>query len=334
MVRIAGGLPQDEFERRPRMYTNINSSSPLKHDSPMLDGAMRLARRGQPMIVTPFTLAGAMAPVTHRRRRRAADGGGAGCHRAPAGDPSRCRRCVYRLVHLERRHEVRRTGLRHAGIHPRHADVRPDGALLQPAAPRLQRLRLPTRRTHRRRGRASTRSGPACSPAHERRLSRRRLARRRPYRLLREVRHGLRDAAADPCTTSSPPHRHLTGRPRRRRHRAVGPHGHFFGAEHTQARYTTAFYAPFLSDWRNYEAWDRGRRGPDTEQRANHIWKAILAEFEPPPMDRRHPRRARRLRRPPQGRGRRSHRLLTRPAAREPSLAKLGQETVTCDPMN
>jgi trimethylamine:corrinoid methyltransferase-like protein len=49
---------------RPRMYTNINSVSPLKHDFPMLDGSMRLARRGQPVVVTPFTLAGAMAPVT------------------------------------------------------------------------------------------------------------------------------------------------------------------------------------------------------------------------------------------------------------------------------
>lgn len=46
------------------MYTNINSVSPLKHDYPMLDGAMRLAKRGQPVVVTPFTLAGAMAPVT------------------------------------------------------------------------------------------------------------------------------------------------------------------------------------------------------------------------------------------------------------------------------
>ena len=64
MVRIAGGLSHDEFDAAPRMYTNINSSSPLKHDWPMLDGAMRLARRGQPTIVTPFTLAGAMAPVT------------------------------------------------------------------------------------------------------------------------------------------------------------------------------------------------------------------------------------------------------------------------------
>ena len=46
------------------MYTNINSTSPLKHDEPMLDGWMRLARRNQGLIVTPFTLAGAMAPVT------------------------------------------------------------------------------------------------------------------------------------------------------------------------------------------------------------------------------------------------------------------------------
>ena len=35
-----------------------------KHDYPMLDGTIRLARRGQPIVVTPFTLAGAMAPVT------------------------------------------------------------------------------------------------------------------------------------------------------------------------------------------------------------------------------------------------------------------------------
>ncbi|TMV83362.1 methyltransferase, partial [Thioclava sp. BHET1] len=64
MTRLAAGLTHEEFDAKPRMYTNINSVSPLKHDFPMLDGAMRLARRGQPVIVTPFTLAGAMAPVT------------------------------------------------------------------------------------------------------------------------------------------------------------------------------------------------------------------------------------------------------------------------------
>jgi trimethylamine--corrinoid protein Co-methyltransferase len=64
MVRIAGGLTHEEFDASPRMFTNINSTSPLKVDYNMLDGPMRLARRGQPTIVTPFTLAGAMAPVT------------------------------------------------------------------------------------------------------------------------------------------------------------------------------------------------------------------------------------------------------------------------------
>ncbi len=106
MVRIAGGLTQDEFDAKPRMYTNINSISPLKHDYPMLDGAMRLARRGQPVIVTPFTLAGAMAPVTMVGR-------GGAVHRRGAGRRSRCSNHQSGLplrdrhLHLERRHEDR-----------------------------------------------------------------------------------------------------------------------------------------------------------------------------------------------------------------------------------
>ena len=64
MVRLACGLTEDEFASRPYMYTNINSTSPLKHDQPMIDGCLRLIRRGQAVIVSPFTLAGAMAPVT------------------------------------------------------------------------------------------------------------------------------------------------------------------------------------------------------------------------------------------------------------------------------
>ena len=66
--------------------------------------------------------------------------------------------------------------------------------------------------------------------------------------------------------------------------REVGPHNHFFGAEHTQSRYKTAFYTPFLSDWQNNEAWQEAGN-IQTPERANKIWKAILAEFESPPMD-------------------------------------------------
>ena len=64
----------------------------------------------------------------------------------------------------------------------------------------------------------------------------------------------------------------------------VGPGGHFFGAAHTLARYETAFYAPILSDWRNFENW-RLAGAKDTAQRANEIWKQLLAEYQQPPLD-------------------------------------------------
>ncbi|MGH6886306.1 MAG: trimethylamine methyltransferase family protein, partial [Geminicoccales bacterium] len=65
--------------------------------------------------------------------------------------------------------------------------------------------------------------------------------------------------------------------------REVGPGGHFFGAAHTLARYETAFYAPLLSDWRNFESWQEAG-SPDTTQRANKLWKQLLADYVPPPL--------------------------------------------------
>jgi trimethylamine--corrinoid protein Co-methyltransferase len=66
--------------------------------------------------------------------------------------------------------------------------------------------------------------------------------------------------------------------------REVGPGGHFFGIQHTQDRYEKAFYQPFLSDWRNYEAWDIAGAAW-THERAHAIYRQIMAEFEAPPMD-------------------------------------------------
>ena len=66
--------------------------------------------------------------------------------------------------------------------------------------------------------------------------------------------------------------------------REVGHNGHFFGTQHTQDRYTTAFYQPFLSDWKNYEAWEAAG-SIWTAERAHRTYKAILDEFEAPPMD-------------------------------------------------
>ena len=64
----------------------------------------------------------------------------------------------------------------------------------------------------------------------------------------------------------------------------VGPGGHFFGTEHTQQRYKDAFYAPILSDWRNFENWqDAGE--PTAMQAANRIYKERLSAYVEPSMD-------------------------------------------------
>ncbi len=64
----------------------------------------------------------------------------------------------------------------------------------------------------------------------------------------------------------------------------VAPGGHFFGASHTLARYQNAFYEPLVSDWRNFETWQEDGALTAT-QRANGIWKQLLAEYQPPPLD-------------------------------------------------
>jgi trimethylamine--corrinoid protein Co-methyltransferase len=64
MIRMAHGLSEDAFRSRAYTYTNINTNSPRQLDIPMAQGILDFAAAGQLLIVTPFTLAGAMAPIT------------------------------------------------------------------------------------------------------------------------------------------------------------------------------------------------------------------------------------------------------------------------------
>ena len=66
--------------------------------------------------------------------------------------------------------------------------------------------------------------------------------------------------------------------------REVQPGGHFFGAAHTLERYETAFYQPILSDWRNHETWAEDGARSATE-RATGIWKDLLRSYEQPTLD-------------------------------------------------
>lgn len=64
----------------------------------------------------------------------------------------------------------------------------------------------------------------------------------------------------------------------------VGPGGHHFGTPHTQARFKTEFYQSSLADRLGYDAWlDAGSQ--NTTQRAYKIWKELLKQYQPPPLD-------------------------------------------------
>ena len=64
MVRIGLGLTDDAFANGVWCKTVINSNSPRMLDRPMAQGIIDFARAGQMSIITPFCLAGAMAPIT------------------------------------------------------------------------------------------------------------------------------------------------------------------------------------------------------------------------------------------------------------------------------
>jgi trimethylamine--corrinoid protein Co-methyltransferase len=67
-------------------------------------------------------------------------------------------------------------------------------------------------------------------------------------------------------------------------HLEVGHGGHFLGAAHTLERFRDCFYRPLLSSTENFERWRRNG-GKDAAERAGEIWRRALAEYEPPPMD-------------------------------------------------
>ena len=64
IARIARGISREQLLDEPSVYTIINTNSPLKLDVPMMEGIIQMSGSGQVVIVTPFTLSGAMAPVT------------------------------------------------------------------------------------------------------------------------------------------------------------------------------------------------------------------------------------------------------------------------------
>jgi trimethylamine--corrinoid protein Co-methyltransferase len=280
MVRIAAGLGEDEFAEKPRILANINSSSPLKHDWPMLDGAMRMARRGQPVILTPFTLAGAMAPVTL------------------AGAVTLCVAEALAAVALL---QCIRPGLGCTlGAFTSNVDMKSGSpAFGTPEYMRATQMSgqmarfygLPLRATN-----ACAANAPDGQAMWESAFSLwgcvsgganvvyhaagwlegGLIASYEKFvmdcELLQQMQAYMKPVSAAPEDIAV------------ETIAEVGSSGHFFGTAHTQDRYERAFYQPFLSDWRNHDAWAEAG-GVWTADRANRTWKKVLEDYEAPPMD-------------------------------------------------
>jgi trimethylamine--corrinoid protein Co-methyltransferase len=63
-----------------------------------------------------------------------------------------------------------------------------------------------------------------------------------------------------------------------------GPGNHYLGTAHTLANFETAFYRSEIADNNSFEQWSE-EGAQDAPVRANRLWKKMLAEYEQPAMD-------------------------------------------------
>ncbi|MBK0399551.1 trimethylamine methyltransferase family protein [Limibaculum sp. M0105] len=280
MVRDFRGLSDEAFQSESHCYTIINTNSPRQLDIPMSQGLIDFARYGQVSIVTPFTLMGAMAPIT------------------VAG--------ALTLSHAEALAAIALTQLVRPGApvcygtFTSNVDMRsgapafgtPEHFKASLAAGQLARhIGLPWRCA----------SGSAANindtqAAHETQFALWGCLLAGATVIIHAagwLEGGLTvsyeklitdlevlQMVAELCAVTPAGEGELALDALAE----VPPGGHFFGAAHTMARYQTEFYEPLVADWSNFGTWaERGSR--DSNSRATAIWKEIVATDARPQAD-------------------------------------------------
>ena len=280
MLAITLGEDRAGLAARPAAFTVINSNSPLRLDSAMSEGLTAFAQAGQPFAATPFTLSGAMAPVTLA--------GALAQQNAEALAMivmTQCIRPGTPVVYGGFTSNVdMKTGAPAFGT-PEYSQAVLIGCQL------ARRYAVPYRTSNVTAGncvdaQAAYESAmslwPAClGHAHlvlhcAGWLEGGMTASFEKFILDAEMLQ-MMAAFMKPPTIDEDSFGFEAIK-------EVGPGGHFFGAAHTLERYETAFYQPLLSDWRNYETWEEAG-SPDAARNANRIWKQLLAEYQQPPLD-------------------------------------------------
>ncbi len=277
MIRLARGLSHDEFNAAAHCYTVINTNSPRMIDLPMAQGIIDFARAGQVLIITPFCLAGAMAPIT------------------VAGALTLQHAEV--LAGLTLAQMVRPGAPVVYGSFASNVDMKsgapafgtPEHVKETLGSGQLARLiGLPWRS-----GGGSAANINDAQAAHE-----------TQFGIWSSVLGGATVAihsagwlegglsvsfekmitdiealqtVAELCQTTPGDDDSIGFEAIAE----VQPGGHFFAAQHTMSRYRTAFYEPLVADLSNFGTWTEHGSKTATE-RANGIWKRALAEFQPP----------------------------------------------------
>jgi trimethylamine--corrinoid protein Co-methyltransferase len=280
MMAISRGLTREEMRDDPGVLTIISVNSPRRFDEAMSDGLMAMSEWGQAVVVTPFTLMGAMAPVSLAaalaQQNAEALAGIALAQLTRAGAP-----VVYGAftsnVDL-------RSGAPAFGTAENARATLAGGQL-------ARRYDLPYRASN-----ASASNIVDAQAAYESQMS-----------LWSSVMGGANlvyhgAGWMEGGLTASfekvildvemlqmmailvQPFDISDAELGLDAQREVAPGGHFFGAQHTMARYQHAFHRPLLSDWRSYPAWAEDG-GKNATERATGIWQQALAAFTPPPLD-------------------------------------------------
>jgi trimethylamine--corrinoid protein Co-methyltransferase len=280
LIRMGLGLDSEAFEAQACCGGVANVNSPLQLDVPMARGIMAFARRGQFMMVTPFTLAGAMAPITLA--------GALAQQNAEA------------LAGITLGQFVRPGAPMGYGGFTSNVDMRsgapafgtPEYVQAAFATGQLaRRYRLPFRSSN-----VNASNAPDAQAAYESQMSlwgaimggANMLIHGAGWleggltasfeKFILDIEMLQMFAALFQVPEVDTQTLALEAQ------REVGPGGHFFGATHTMSRYAGAFYAPLVSDWRNFETW-RESGAEDAARRANRIWKETLAAYRPPPLE-------------------------------------------------
>ena len=280
MMAIARGISLEELARSPGVITIISVNSPRRFDEAMAEGLMTMAEHHQPVVITPFTLMGAMAPVS-----------------LAAALAQQNAEILFGLTLAQ---AVRPGSPVMYGAFTSNVDMRsgapafgtPENTKANIASGQLaRRYHLPYRTSN-----ASASNVADAQGVYETQMSLwgailghcnlvyhaagwqeggltasfEKLV--LDVEMLQMMIDFLQPIVVNEAELGF------------EAQQQVSPGGHFFGAAHTMERYERAFYQPLVSNWQNFESWQLAG-GKDATQRATDIWKRALEEYEQPALD-------------------------------------------------